>query len=321
MRRREFISLLVGTAAAWPLAARAQQRRPARIGVLVLGNPDPEPFLRVFQDELRQLGHVAGREVVLELRSAGGNASLLPRLAAELVQLNVDAIVAYQIPSVQAAKQATTTIPIIMAPAGDPVGTGLVASLARPGGNITGLSATTAELAAKNLEFLREMLPTARRVAILTNAGDPVTKSFVDLIEVAARSAGIVLTIFVIDAAEKFAPAFLDMKRQQADAVIVQPSLKHRVVVELALEHRLPSLSPNRAFVEAGGLLGYTAKIADLHREAAAYVDKILKGRKPADLPVMQPSRFEFLINLKTAKALGLDVPPGLSARADEVIE
>jgi putative tryptophan/tyrosine transport system substrate-binding protein len=320
MRRRELITLLA-SAAAWPLAAPAQQRRLARIGVLVLGNPDPEPFLRVFQEALRELGHIQGQDLAMELRSAGGNASLLPRLAAELVQLNVDAIVAYQIPSVQAAKQATTTIPIIMAPAGDPVGTGLVASLARPGGNITGLSGTTAELAGKNLEFLREMLPSARRVAVLTNAGDPVTKSFVDLIEVAARSAGIMLTISVIDAAEKFAPAFLDMKRQQADAVIVQPSLQHRVVVDLALEHRLPSLSPNRAFVEAGGLLGYTAKIADLHREAAAYVDKILKGRKPADLPVMQPNSFEFLINLKTAKALGLDVPPVLLARADEVIE
>jgi putative tryptophan/tyrosine transport system substrate-binding protein len=320
VRRRELITLLA-SAAAWPLAAPAQQRRLARIGVLVLGNPDPEPFLRVFQEALRELGHIQGQDLAMELRSAGGNASLLPRLAAELVQLNVDAIVAYQIPSVQAAKQATTTIPIIMAPAGDPVGTGLVASLARPGGNITGLSGTTAELAGKNLEFLREMLPSARRVAVLTNAGDPVTKSFVDLIEVAARSAGIMLTISVIDAAEKFAPAFLDMKRQQADAVIVQPSLQHRVVVDLALEHRLPSLSPNRAFVEAGGLLGYTAKIADLHREAAAYVDKILKGRKPADLPVMQPNSFEFLINLKTAKTLGLDVPPVLLARADEVIE
>jgi ABC-type uncharacterized transport system substrate-binding protein len=320
MRRRELITLLA-SAAAWPLAAPAQQRRLARIGVLVLGNPDPEPFLRVFQEALRELGHIQGQDLAMELRSAGGNASLLPRLAAELVQLNVDAIVAYQIPSVQAAKQATTTIPIIMAPAGDPVGTGLVASLARPGGNITGLSGTTAELAGKNLEFLREMLPSARRVAVLTNAGDPVTKSFVDLIEVAARSAGIMLTISVIDAAEKFAPAFLDMKRQQADAVIVQPSLQHRVVVDLALEHRLPSLSPNRAFVEAGGLLGYTTKIADLHREAAAYVDKILKGRKPADLPVMQPNSFEFLINLKTAKTLGLDVPPMLLARADEVIE
>jgi putative tryptophan/tyrosine transport system substrate-binding protein len=320
MRRRELITLLA-SAAAWPLAAPAQQRRLARIGVLVLGNPDPEPFLRVFQEALRELGHIQGQDLAMELRSAGGNASLLPRLAAELVQLNVDAIVAYQIPSVQAAKQATTTIPIIMAPAGDPVGTGLVASLARPGGNITGLSGTTAELAGKNLEFLREMLPSARRVAVLTNAGDPVTKSFVDLIEVAARSAGIMLTISVIDAAEKFAPAFLDMKRQQADAVIVQPSLQHRVVVDLALEHRLPSLSPNRAFVEAGGLLGYPAKIADLHREAAAYVDKILKGRKPADLPVMQPNSFEFLINLKTAKTLGLDVPPMLLARADEVIE
>jgi putative tryptophan/tyrosine transport system substrate-binding protein len=321
MRRREFLGVLGGAAATWPFAARAQQRRVPRIGVLVLGNPVPEPFLRVFQDGLRELGHIAGQDIVLELRSAGGNASLLSRLAAELVQLNVDVIVAYQTASVQAAKQATNTIPIVMAPAGDPVGTGLVASLARPGGNITGLSATTAELAAKNLEFLREMLPTARRVAVLASAADPLTRSFVDLIQLAGQSAGIELPVFMIDGAEKFAPAFLDMKRRQADAVIVQPSLVHKVIADLALDHRLPSLSPNRAFVEAGGLMAYVAKVADLHREAAVYVDRILKGRKPADLPVMQPNKFELLVNLKTAKALGLELPPALIARADEVIE
>jgi putative ABC transport system substrate-binding protein len=320
MRRREILGVL-GGAATWPFAARAQQRRPARIGVLVLGNPDPEPFLRVLQDRLRELGHIAGQDIVLELRSAGGNASLLSSLAADLVELNVDVIVAYQTPPVQAAKQATNTIPIVMAPASDPVGTGLVASLARPGGNITGLSATTAELAAKNLEFLREMLPTARRVAVLASAADPLTRSFVDLIQLAGQSAGIELPVFMIDGAEKFAPTFLDMKRRQADAVIVQPSLVHKVIADLALDHRLPSLSPNRAFVEAGGLMAYVAKVADLHREAAVYVDRILKGRKPADLPVMQPNKFELLVNLKTAKALGLELPPALIARADEVIE
>jgi putative tryptophan/tyrosine transport system substrate-binding protein len=321
MRRRDFITLLAGAATTWPLAARAQHRRVPRIGVLVLGNPDPEPFLRVLQDGLRELGHIAGQNIVLELRSAGGNASLLSSLAADLVELNVDVIVAYQTPPVQAAKQATNTIPIVMAPASDPVGTGLVASLARPGGNITGLSATTAELAAKNLEFLREMLPTARRVAVLASAADPLTKSFVDLIQLAGQSASIELPVFMIDGAEKFAPAFLDMKRRQADAVIVQPSLVHKVIADLALDHRLPSLSPNRAFVEAGGLMAYVAKVADLHREAAVYVDRILKGRKPADLPVMQPNKFELLVNLKTAKALGLELPPALIARADEVME
>jgi putative tryptophan/tyrosine transport system substrate-binding protein len=320
MKRRAFITLLA-SAAARPLAARAQQRRPARIGVLVLGNPDPEPFMRVFQEALRELGHVPGQDLVMELRSAGGSASLLSQLAAELVRLNVDVIVAYQTPSAHAAKQATGTIPIVMASAGDPVGTGLVASLARPGGNVTGLSATTAELAAKNLEFLREMLPTARRVAVLANATDPFTTSFLDLIRHAARSAGIELPVFMIDGVEKFAPAFLDMKRQRTDAVIVQPSLLHQAVADLAMEHRLPSLSPNHAFVEAGGLMAYVAKTAELHREAAVYVDKILKGRKPADLPVIQPSKFELLVNLKTAKALGLELPPTLIARVDEVIE
>jgi putative tryptophan/tyrosine transport system substrate-binding protein len=320
MRRRAFIALLVGVAA-WPRAARAQPRRVPRIGVLVHGTSDPESFLRVFQEALRELGYIVGQSIVIEVRSAGGNTSLLSRRADELVRLDVDVIVAYQTPSAQAAKQATGTIPIVMAPAGDPVGTGLVASLARPGGNVTGLSATTAELAAKNLEFLREMLPTARRVAVLANATDPFTTSFLDLIRHAARNAGIELPVFMIDGVEKFAPAFLDMKRQRTDAVIVQPSLLHQAVADLAMEHRLPSLSPNRAFVEAGGLMAYVAKTAELHREAAVYVDKILKGRKPADLPVMQPSKFELLVNLKTAKALGLELPRTLIARADEVIE
>jgi putative tryptophan/tyrosine transport system substrate-binding protein len=320
MRRREFITL-IGGATAWPLAARAKQTRPPRLGILVLGSPDPGPFLRVIQEGLRELGYIAGQNVLLDVRSARGNASLLAPLAAELIQLKVDVIVAWQTPAVQAAKQATHTIPIVMASADDPVGAGLVANLARPGGNITGLSGTTPELAAKNLEFLREMLPSAHRVAVLTNATDPVTTSFVELIQLAARNANIELPVFPIDAAEKFAPAFLDMKTKQADAVIVQPSLLHRVVADLALKHRLPSLAPNRAFIEVGGLMGYCSKTVDLHREAAVYVDRILVGRKPADLPVVQPWTFELLINFKTAKTLGLEIPPTLLARTDEVIE
>jgi putative ABC transport system substrate-binding protein len=320
MKRRDFITLMAGAALAGALAARAQPSKPPRLGVLVLGNPDPGPFMRSFQEGLRDLGYHVGQNIVMELRSAGGDVNLLRRLAAELVLLKVDVLVAYQTPAAQAAKNATTEIPIVIV-AGDPVGTGLVASLARPEGNITGLSGTTAELAAKSLELIRELLPSARRIGILVNTTDPFAKSFLELVELAAPAAGVELLPFMIDGPEKLEPAFVAMREGRAGAVIIQPSLLHQAVFELTRKYRLPSLSPSRAFAEGGGLMAYSAKLADLHRETAAYVDKILKGRKPADLPVMQPNKFELLINLKTAKALGLDVPPALVVRADEVIE
>ena len=246
---------------------------------------------------------------------------LLPELAAELVRLKVDIIVAAQTPAVHAAKQATSEIPIVMATAGDPVGTGLIASLGRPGGNITGNAATTAELGAKTLEAVREMLPAVRRVAVLANASDPFTRSFLEQIEAGGRTLGIQVQSVMVRTADEFETAFSGMIKERADAVIVQPSLPRKAALELAMRHRLPSVSPTRLFPAEGGLMAYSASQHDMYRRAARYVDRILKGAKPADLPVEEPTKFELVINLKTAKALGITIPPALLARADEVIE
>lgn len=318
MKRREFI-YLVGSAVAWPVATRAQQGKVPVIGGLILANP--EPVWNMLRDGLRELGYIEGQSIRFEFRSADGKPGILPELAAELVRLKVDLIVAAQTPAVQAAKDATREIPIVMATAGDPVGTGLISSLARPGGNITGNSATTSELGAKTLEIIREMLPSARRVAVLANATDPFTKSFVDQIETGGRTVGLVIQTIPVSGADEFEVAFLAMIKEQADAVIVQPSLPHKRALNLALKHRLPPVSPSRLFALEGGLMAYSASQRDMYRRAAVYVDRILKGAKPAELPVEQPTVFELVINLKTAKALGLTVPPTLLARADEVIE
>ena len=319
MRRREFITLLGGTAAAWPLVARAQQPKVPRIGVLLVGNR--EPFWSVFREGLRDLGYIEGQNILIEFRSGEGKLQILPDLAAEMVALKVDIIVASETPAVQAAKQATKEIPIVMSPSGDPVGTGLIVSLARPGGNVTGLSAAAAELAGKSLELIREILPAARRVAALADPKNPFTKPFLEQIQLAARTLGVEIQSHMVRCAEEFDAAFSEMARQQADAVIVQPTLPRKGAIDLALKHRLLAVSGNRAFADAGGLMSYAASIADRYRNSAVYVDKILKGSKPSELPVQQPTRFELVINLKTAKALGLTVPPSLLARADEVIE
>ena len=319
MKRREFITLLGGAAVTWPLAVRAQQARVPRLGVLIVANP--EPFASLLRKELRELGYVEGQSIHIEFRSADGKPNQLPILAAEFVGLKVDIIVANQTPAAQAAKQATNEIPIVMASAGDPVGTGLIASLARPGGNVTGLSGTTTELAGKILELIREMLPSSRRVGVLANPTDAFTKPFLEQIRVAAGTIGIEFGSFMIHRVEEFDAAFAEMNRQRVDVVIVQPSLPRQRALDLALKNRLPTVSPTRTFAAEGGLMSYAASIADQYRKAAIYVDKILKGERPADLPVEQPTKFELVINLKTAKALGLDIPPMLLARADEVIE
>jgi putative tryptophan/tyrosine transport system substrate-binding protein len=321
IRRREFIFTLGGAAVAWPLEARAQQTRPPRIGALVLGNPDPEAFWRTFREGMRDLGYIEGQSILFEFRSAGGKANLLPDLAAELVRLKVDVIVAFQTPAVTAAKQATNDIPIVMSPAGDPVGTGLVASLARPGGNVTGLAGIAAELSGKNVELIRELLPSAHRVAVLASANNPFTKPFLEQSRLAGRTLGIEIQTILIAGGKELDAAFATMIDGQVDAVIVQASLPHKPTIDLALKHRLPAVSPNDAFVEEGGLLSYSANLSDLFRKAAGYVDKILKGNKPADLPVEQPTKYKLAVNLKTAKSLGLEIPPTLLARADEVIE
>ncbi len=320
MRRREFIALGGWAAITWPHAVVAQ--RPGRqpvIGYLIPGNP--EPSFGYFKEGLQKLGYLEGKNIRIEFRSAEGKADRLAGLAEELVRLKVDVLVASQTPAVTAAKQATGQIPIVMAAAGDPVGTGLIASLARPGGNITGMAATTTEMGAKTLELVREVMPSAKRVAVLANAADPFARPFLEQLQVAGRSLGLEIAPTMIRETAEFGAAFLDMVKQRTDAVIVQPSLQRRTAAEMALTHRLPAVSPTGSFPAEGGLMSYSANFPELMRGAAAYVDKILKGAKPADLPVQQPTKFELVINLKTARALGIKIPQSILLRADQVIE
>jgi putative ABC transport system substrate-binding protein len=323
MRRREFIGLLGGAAAVWPLAAHAQQPKMPTIGALVIGNINPEQFWREFRQGLRDLGYVEGQNIQFEFRSAEGHLDRLPELAAELVRLKTDIIVTWFTPTALAAKQATDTIPIVMAETGDPIGTGLVASLPRPGGNVTGIASATAELAGKSVQLIREMLPWARRVTALANATDLFSRPFLEQIKLGGEVTGITINPVRISSNEDdLETAFASMEKDRPDAVIVQPSLPSKRAAELALTHRVPAVSVPRWFAEEqGGLMSYSARYVDLFRKAAVYVDKILKGAQPADLPVEQPTRFELIINLKTARALGIDVPPTMLARADEVIE
>jgi putative tryptophan/tyrosine transport system substrate-binding protein len=319
MNRREFIALLGRAGVSLPCGASAQQLNKPRIGVLIIANR--EPFWSLFKKGLQDLGYIDGKNIQIEFRSAEGKATRLPELAAELVSLKVDIIVASATPSVQAAKQATTEVPIVMAPAGDPVETGLVASLARPGGNVTGLSAVTAEIVGKSLEVIREILPPPRRVAVLANAPDPFTKHFLEQIELSARAIGIDIQTIMIRAAEELDTAFSQIDKKRVDAVIVQPSLQHKRSADLALKYRLPAICPAAGFASAGGLMSYAYSAEELYPRAAGYVDKILKGSKPADLPIEQPGKYKLVINLKTAKALGLAIPQSILLRADEVIE
>jgi len=320
MKRREFITL-VGGAVAWPLTARAQQAKVPTVGVLLTGNPDPEIFLRSFRGALRDVGYTDGQNIRLEVRSAEGKSVLLPQKAAELVGLKVDIIVAALTPAIQAAKQATSDIPIVMAPAGEPVGTGLVASLARPGGNVTGVSAATAELAGKSLELVREALPSARRVAVLANEADPLAKPFLEQIDQGARTLGLEVDTTMVRPETPLDAVFDEISSKRAEALIVQGSLQQKELFDLAIKHRLPSFSSNRQVANTGGLMTYAANSAEVQRGAAGYVDKILKGAKPADLPVEQPTKFELVINANTARALGITITPLLLGRADEVIE
>jgi putative ABC transport system substrate-binding protein len=319
MRRRDFIAVLAGSAAGWPFVVGAQQARPAKLGVLLVEKR--EPFARVFWEGLREFGYIDGQNMQVEYRSAEGKLDRLPALAAELVDLKVDIIVASETPAVQAAKRATTEIPIVMAPSGDPVGTGLVSSLSRPGGNVTGLSAATAELAGKSLELIREILPGARRVAALADPANTFTKSFLAQIHASAKAAGFEIQDVMLGGTQDLEPIFAGMVSGGVDALVVQPTLPRAPIIALARKHRLATVSGNRAFADAGGLMTYAGSLADRYRNAAPYVDKILKGAKPGDLPVQQPTKFELVINLKTAKALGIAVPPAMLTRADEVIE
>jgi putative tryptophan/tyrosine transport system substrate-binding protein len=329
MRRREFISLLGGAAAAWPLGASAQQAAKApRIGYLT-GNLAANPHTReAFLQGLRDLGYVEGRNLEIEYRDVEGKYERLPALAAELVALKVDVILAAGTPQPLAAKQATRTIPIVFAGAADPVGSGLVTSLARPGGNVTGLSLLSPELVGKCLEQLKQAVPGGSRVAVLWQpggSGERTEKDALKEADVAGRALGVWLQFVEARGPADFDRAFSDMTRARAGALTVLASNmfvgERRRLVDLAAKNRLPAVYPLREFVDAGGLMSYGPDLADVFRRAATYVDKILKGAKPADLPVQQPTKFELVINLKTAKALGLRIPPVLLARADEVIE
>ena len=320
MKRREFLAAL-GAAAVWPAAGTAQQGRTYKIGILVLGNPDPAPFVNLLKESLRDLGYVEGQNIQFELRSAEGQFANLALRAAELVWLKVDVLVAFQTPAVVAAKQATGDIPIVMGVAADPVGTGLVASLARPGGNITGLSGATAELGAKNLELIRDVLPSARRVAVLANAPDPFNVPFLEHIHAAAKALDMENKTVMIGSPDELEAQIAGIKAWQGQAIVVQPSLPLQRVAELAVKYSLPSFCPQIAFTAVGGLMSYSADAEVLFRQSASFVDKILKGRKPADLPVELPTKFQLAINLKTAKAIGLTVPETMLIRADRVIE
>ncbi len=318
MKRRTSIAFLSG-ATAWPLGATAQQPNMPRIGVLVPSNP--EPFFSVFKQGLSEHGYVAGKNVQFEFRSADGKPELLRGLAEELVRLEVDIIVVWATPAALAAKQATARIPIVMTAAADPVGTGLVTSLARPGGNITGMSSTSNQLGPKLLEFIRALLPATRRVAVLANAADPFGKILIQEVERHGQALGITIQPLEVRAVAEYDAAFAAMKTKRADAVIVQASLTRKVAAELALKQRLPAVSFTSLFAREGGVLTYAANQNDVFRRSAYYIDRILKGAKPAELPVEQPTRYELTINLQTAKALGITVPRELRIRADEVIE
>jgi putative ABC transport system substrate-binding protein len=322
MRRREFITLLGGAAATWPLAARAQQSKMARIGALYIGTADAESFKKELREGLRELGYVEGQNIAFEFRSAEGKLDRLPELAAELVRLKVDVIVTLYVPPTLAAKQATREIPIVTI-VGDPVETGIVASLARPGGNITGVSIMAAASNGKSVELFRDMLPSVRRVGVLGHAANPVfAKAMLDQVLLAGRPTGTeIQPVVMVHGPDDLEDAFATLVRERADALVVQGSLAIKPVTDMALKHRLPAASTARAFAEIGGLMSFGADGPASFRHGAKFVQRILQGKQPKDIPIEQPTKFELVINLKTAKALGLTVPPTFLSRADEVIE
>jgi putative tryptophan/tyrosine transport system substrate-binding protein len=329
MERRMFLGTFAGGLLAAPLATRAQQPgKIPRLGMLSFTAPETEEENRrieVFKKGLRERGYVQGQNIAIEPRHSAGRDELLPRLAAELVALKVDVILTYGTKATRAAKQATGTIPIVMLTALDPVGAGLVASLARPGGNITGSSEVSEELSAKRLDLLREAVPKAKRIAVLFEPSQPTNAADLKSTQVAAQALGMTVQSVQVRASNELDSAFAQMTGQPLDGLIVLPNTflftHRRHVLDLAAKHRLPVVYAWREGAEAGALLSYGVNIADNYRRAAALVDKILKGAKPGDLPIEQPTKFDLVINLKTAKVLGLTIPPSLLARADQVIE
>jgi putative ABC transport system substrate-binding protein len=325
MDRRAFLATAAAGMVVIPAAARAQHAgKVRRIGFLSLQS-GLNSTTEAFAQGMRELGYVEGRNLTVEYRWAARKEERLPELAAELVRLKVEVIVTAAAPAIEAAKRATSTIPIVMATSADPVGSGLVASLARPGGNVTGLSALSTDLAGKRLQLARELVPKATRVAVLAHRGASATRLFLEEMRTAAQQLEAQLVVQEVQAADDLPGAFAAMQRERAQALVVQISPfsadNSRRILELAAQYRLPAMYDVRSFVDAGGLISYGPSLPEMFRRAAFYVDRILKGAKPADLPIEQPTKFEMVINLKTAKALGLSIPQSLLVRADQVIE
>jgi ABC-type uncharacterized transport system substrate-binding protein len=321
MRRREFLTSVAVVATLPAVAGLAQQSKIPTIGILVTGTPGATMALRFFPEALRQLGYIDGKNIRIVVRSAEGQLQRLPALAAELVQLKVDVIAPLTTPAVLAAKGATRTIPIVILAAGDPVANGIVASLAHPGGNITGVSAYTPENAEKLVELLKEMLPNLSRIGALLNAADPFSAQMLQHIRKSANHQRIEIVPFLVKAGPELDAALPRMIDKGVQAVIVQPTLPTKRAADLVRRYRLPAAAPASAFTAQGGLLAYVFDPKEMYGRAAVLVDKVLKGAKAADLPVERPTRFQLIINLRTAKAIGLNVPRSLLARADEVIE
>jgi putative ABC transport system substrate-binding protein len=328
MTRRTFLCGLTLGALAAPLGSGAQQPEKVwRIGYLAtFGGVQPFNLRNIFVPTMRELGYVEGRNLIIEVRTANGRPERLPELAAELVRLRVDVIVTTGDSEVRAAKQATTVIPIVMSPSGDPVGAGYVASLARPGGNITGVSWMSPELSVKLLEVLREAAPNISNVAVLWNSGNPVKVRDFNETRRAAETLGLRVRSIEVKAPGDLTTAFGTITRTHPDALValldevLSPWTFGRIA-DFAVKERLPSIIGISMYAAVGGLIGYGPTLSDIHRRAATYVDRIFRGAKPADLPVEQPTKFELVINLKTAKALGLTIPQSLLQRADQVIE
>jgi putative ABC transport system substrate-binding protein len=327
VRRREFIKVIVGSAiAAWPPLGSAQQPKAPRVGWLVTGSPTSHRFsLAAFQDGLKALGYVEGQNISIEYRWAEGNLSRLPELSKDLVQQEVNVILAGGTIVVEEVKRATSTIPIVAAGAGDLVEIGLVASVAQPGGNLTGFVATAPEAAAKRFEVMREINPQARRAAVLGNLGSSITRLELEFAQKFASANDLVITPYDVRKVDELKTALSKLLQSHPDILVVlnDPFVftYRKIIAEAANQHRLPAAYGFREFVDDGGLISYGSAIADTYRRAAEYVVLILKGAKPANLPVQLPTKFELVINLKTARALGLTVPTTLLNRADEVIE
>src|SRR5262245_59327651 len=325
MRRRDFIKVIAGSVAAWPLVARAQQAKLPTIGFLGQTTPAAESQrVSAFVQRLRDHGWSEGRSVAIEVRWAEGRTERYAEIAAEFARLKVDVILTAGTPSVIAARQAAAVIPIVFATATDPVGNALVATLARPGGNVTGLSILGTDLAGKRLELLREIVPGLHKLAIMANVDNPAVGLEMREVQAEAGTLGLEVVTVEVRRAEDIAPAIAALKGRAETLYVVGDALviTHRVrMVTLPLSAKLPTIYNSREYVDAGGLMSYGPNFPDLFRRAADYVDKILRGAKPTALPVEQPTKFDLVINLTTAKALGLEVPPTLLATADEVIE